>query len=486
MDKIPKTQVAERLKSENIWWNESKISQTYHKYLPRPYLQIFYPCIIKKNIQRAIVLMGPRRIGKTVLVHHAIQKLIDSGVPPKKICYISVDHPLYNGMDLESFLQAYQEAANIDYAKEECFIFFDEIQYLKDWEIYLKRLVDQHKNIRCIASGSAAAALRLKSIESGAGRFSNFLLPPLAFYEYMVLLKKTALVKSQQLQNGFVDKISTNDIQTLNQDFINYLNFGGYPEVALSLEIQKNPGQFVKSDIIDKVLLRDLPSLYGVHDIQELNYLFTTLAYNTAKEVSLEELSKGSGVAKNTIKRYVEYLEAAFLIKTIHRIDRTAKRFKRANFFKVYLTNPSMRTALFNLANENDEAMGHLVETAVFSHWFHTDSLLHYARWAKGEVDIVLLGPKQKAAWAIEVKWSDRYFSNVEELKSLIQFCHEQNLSRAMVTSKTIQNELHYKNVTLVFTPASLYCYKLGYNLIQGRSLLEGLTKDPQAQDSFL
>ena len=71
------------------------------------------------------------------------------------------------------------------------------------------------------------------------------------------------------------------DIDILNEEFVNYLNFGGYPEAVFSETIRQDPGQYIKSDIIDKVLLRDLPSLYGISDIQELNRLFTTLAYNT-------------------------------------------------------------------------------------------------------------------------------------------------------------------------------------------------------------
>ena len=61
----------------------------------------------------------------------------------------------------------------------------------------------------------------------------------------------------------------------------------------------------------------------------------------------MDELSKSSGVAKNTIRRYLEYLEAAFLIRRVYRVDQNAKRFKRAVTFKVYLANPSMRSALF-------------------------------------------------------------------------------------------------------------------------------------------
>src|SRR5262249_46852261 len=152
-------------------------------------------------------------------------------------------------------------------------------------------------------------------------------------------------------------------LNDLNSAFVHYLNFGGYPEVIFSEAIQADPARFIKSDIVDKVLLRDLPSLYGIQDIQELNYLFTTLAFNTANEVSLEELSKNSGVAKNTIKRYIEYLEAAFLIKIVHRIDRDCSRFQRANFFKVYLTNPSVRSALFSPLSQDDESIGNLAET---------------------------------------------------------------------------------------------------------------------------
>src|SRR5262249_2880578 len=145
--------------------------------------------------------------------------------------------------------------------------------------------------------------------------------------------------------------------------------------------------RFIKSDIIDKVLLRDLPSLYGIQDIQELNSLFTTLAFNTAQEVSLEALAQSSGVAKATLKRYIEYLEAAFLIRTVHRVDKNARYFQRAMAFKVYLTNPSMRTALFSALSADDANMGKLVETGVFSQIAF--GRIFYARWPTGEIDLV-------------------------------------------------------------------------------------------------
>jgi hypothetical protein len=363
----------------------------------------------------------------------------------------------------------------VDYKRDQVYVFFDEIQYLRNWEVHLKSAIDTYPNLKLVASGSAAAALRLKSQESGAGRFTDFLLPPLTFYEYIDLMNKTDMVKepSEDHQRRF---FSANAIELFNNEFINYLNFGGYPEVIFSPQIQADLGRFIKSDIVDKVLLRDLPSLYGIGDIQELNYLFTTLAFNTANEISLQELSKNSGVAKNTIKRYIEYLEAAFLIKIVHRVDHNAKRFRRANFFKVYLTNPTMRAALFSPMNADDNGIGSLAETAIFSQWFHSDETLHYARWDKGsdkgEVDLVKLAPEtQKLAWAAEVKWSDRYCEKLNELGGLIGFCHKNHLKSVLVTSRTKTLNCREQNLNIVFLPASVYCYSVGYNIIHSKDL---------------
>jgi predicted AAA+ superfamily ATPase len=424
--------------------------------------------------------MGPRRVGKTVMIHHSIQRLIEAGISPMNICYVSVDHPIYNALSLEQFLEHFKAATGVDYRKTECFVFFDEIQYLKNWEAHLKSLVDNYPNVKCTVSGSAAAALRLKSSESGAGRFTDFLLPPLTFHEYMVLLNLTDLVQVDDVARR--QRYRCRDIGELNRHFINYLNYGGYPEVVFSEEIQKDPGRFVKNDIIDKVLLRDLPGLYGIQDIQELNYLFTTLAYNTANEISLEELSKNSGVAKNTIKRYIEYLEAAFLVRMVHRVDRNARRFRRANFFKIYLTNPSIRAALFTPVIPPDDVMGSLVETAIFAQWFHSNSMLYYARWGKGEVDIVHLNEKQKAAWAVEAKWTDRFYDHPGELKSLLSFCRAQDMRRAMVTTETVTGSRMVKDVTLDYTPASVYCYILGLNIVRGKSASEVIAQASAAE----
>ncbi|MGD0010646.1 MAG: ATP-binding protein [Terriglobia bacterium] len=476
MRAISPEDIVQRVRIENPWWDGDHTISPFHQSMkPRAYFDLFLPLVKAQSVRRAVVLMGPRRVGKTVMIHHAIKALLDEGVPPKSICYLSVDHPIYNGLSLENLLNFYQQSSGVDYKSQRVYMFFDEIQYLRKWEVHLKSVVDTYPTIKCIASGSAAAALRLKSAESGAGRFTDFLLPPLTFYEYLRLLDKTSLLEDpprkvdQTLRNGF---FLAKNIEQLNEEFLSYLNFGGYPEVIFSPQIQADPARFIKSDIIDKVLLTDLPSLYGIGDIQELNHLFTTLAFNTANEISLGELSQNSGVAKNTIKRYIEYLEAAFLIKAVHRVDHNAKRFRRANFFKVYLTNPSMRAALFSPLKADDSATPSLAETSIFSQWFHSDTTLYYARWHDGEVDMLYLSPQQKVAWAVEVKWSDRYCDNPDELKSLLSFCQANGLKRVFVTSKTKTLTCNVGNIQIEFLPASTYCYTVGYNVIHGKKAL--------------
>lgn len=464
MLKIPKDKVLERIRGENPWWQEpGAIPAVFRGMRPRPYLRKILPLITQSEVHRAVVLMGPRRVGKTVLLHHAMQALIEGGTQPRQICYASIDHPLFNGLGLDDFIGLFREAVGLDPHAPGGFVVFDEIQYLRDWEVHLKTLVDSYPGLNITVSGSAAAALRLKSVESGAGRFTDCVLPPLTFYEYLVLLDLERLFDPAAAGTSLH---RSTDIDALNRAFVDYLNYGGYPEVVFSAQIRQDPGRFIKSDIIDKVLLRDLPSLYGIQDIQELNSLFTTLAYNTANEVSLEELASGSGVAKNTLKRYMEYLEAAFLVRIVHRVDKSARRFIRANFFKVYLTNPSIRAALFAPIGPDDPAIGAVVETAIFSQWFHSDATTHYARWNRGEVDIVHLDPNQRPDWAVEIKWSDRIVNHPEELKALTSFCRRHAIDRPLVTTRTIRAAGVQDGLRLDFAPASEYCLTLGRNIV--------------------
>jgi len=294
------------------------------------------------------------------------------------------------------------------------------------------------------------------------------LLPPLTFSEYLDLRgEPSEIAEDVDLPGSYW----LGDCQKLNAQFVEYVNYGGYPELALSDTVRSDPERFVRGDIVEKVLLRDLPQLYGIQNIQELNSLFTQLAFNTAEELSMESLAQNSGVGKITIQKYVEYLEAAFLIKRVFRVDQDGKRYQRDRRFKVYLTNPAMYTGLFGSRGADEPEFGHLVETAIFAQRFHEGTRLNYARWANAEyeVDLVETGQGLKPINAVEVKWSDHYAAYPERLKGLNKFAQHNKLPVVWATTKTLVSQ-HLIGGSLVRQwPAAALAYHYGRRAERGR-----------------
>lgn len=475
---IPLHEVQRRLALDNPWWRAGEGIDAQEAAWPRrAYFGQFARLVRETSVRRAVVLIGPRRVGKTVLLKHLIATLLDEGVAGTQVLFLSLDTPLYSGRSLESLPQLFTDLHHHAPGKP-LWVLFDEVQYLKDWEVHLKSLVDSYPAIRFVASGSAAAALRMKSRESGAGRFTEFMLPPLTFAEYLGFAgQEGALIRQADPTPGGAPAYLATDIHALNTEFVRYLNYGGFPEAVMNPAVRANPERFLRQDIVDKVLLKDLPSLYGIGDTQELNRFFNVLAFNTGGELSLEALSRHSAITKAKLSDYLEYLEAAYLIRRVHRIDDNALRLQRARTFKVYLTNPSIRAALFGMVTADDPAMGNLAETAVWSQWLHSTEVsraLHYARWKAGrqdlEVDIVALDPRtQKPRFAVEIKWSDRTPQALGDLRGLRELAARHALARTpLVTTRTTTALTEVDGTTIEFMPVALHCYTIARNLLRG------------------
>ncbi|MBY0509021.1 MAG: ATP-binding protein [Rhodospirillaceae bacterium] len=470
MQPISDADIRVRIASDNRGWENPDYEAPEANFARRVYFEPFKRLALNFDVKRATVLLGPRRVGKTVMIKQLMHDAVASGIAPSNILYVSVDTPIYSGISLEKFL-SFMPSSN---GNAKRVVIFDEIQYLRDWEIHLKDLVDSTTNIKFVASGSAAAALQLKSKESGAGRFSDFMLPPLTFYEFLLFLGEGEKhIRRIDAGPGTRPryKYEVTNIESLNTRFVDYLNYGGFPEAVVNEEVRRNPEQFIKNDIIDKVLLKDLPSLYGITGIQELNKLFSFLAYNAGNEASLENICQESGLSKPTIKRYIEYLESAFLIIKVSTVDDTCKTMKRERNFKIYLNNPSMRAALFAPVRADDgQRIGQLAECAIFSQWQHSSAFrsLKYARWKNdGEVDIVHLTGDQKPRWLGEIKWSDRIQSHWgEETKGLSSMLkRHKSITSAFFTTKTIEAESTLEGRRLTIYPSAAYCYLVGRNI---------------------
>lgn len=469
MQSISKADIHLRIQRDNPWWTDPDHVPPEAVFPRRVYFSPFRKLALNFDVRRATVLLGPRRVGKTVMIKQLIHEALCLGVKRQNVLYVSIDTPIYLGISLEEFL-TYLPVAE---TKESCVVIFDEIQYLRDWEIHLKDLVDNYAHVKFIASGSAAAALQLASKESGAGRFSDFMLPPLTFYEFLMFLNEDEkFIEQLERKVGVPPKYLIKDIKGLNDRFVDYLNFGGYPEAVTNEQIRNNPEQFIKNDIIDKVLLKDLPSLYGITGIQELNKLFSFLAYNAGNEASFENICQESGITKPTIRRYIEYLESAFLLIKVSTVDDNCKTMKRERNFKIYLNNPSMRAALFAPVKSDDsQKIGQLAESAIFSQWQHSPAFsnLRYARWRnEGEVDIVyLMGGNQKPLWIGEIKWSDRVATHPADETWALNWLTKRHdsIRHAVFTTKTHEGELNVNGIPVQVTPSAAYCYILGRNI---------------------
>jgi uncharacterized protein len=491
MQPISEGDVRLRIARDNPWWEKPDIALIESTYPRRQYFQLFKEQSLNFAIRRATVLLGPRRVGKTVMIKQLIHDAIQTGVSARNILYVSIDTPIYMGISLENFL-SYMPASKDTTGG---LVIFDEIQYLQNWEVHLKDLVDHHPSIKFVASGSAAAALQLKSRESGAGRFSDFMLPPLTFYEFLKFIHEDEkhIKKAVTHKDGVASETwEIIDIEALNNRFVDYLNYGGYPEAVLNEQIRSNPERFIKDDIIDKVLLKDLPVLYGITGIQELNKLFSVLAYNAGSEASFENISQESGITKPTIKRYIEYLESAFLLIKISTVDDNCKAMKRERNFKIYLNNPSMRAALFAPVQAADpQRIGQLAESAVFAQWQHSThfSNLRYSRWRnEGEVDIVYLNPgNQKPEWIGEIKWSDQIENNeYGELRGLTNLIKKhKSIRNAFFTTRTISNELQIDGRSVRVIPCAVYCYVVGRNLTSQINVPVILENAPNQSEMF-
>ena len=124
-------------------------SKTYKRFA-------FYEAMKRLNqtdIRRTVVLTGTRRVGKTTIQYQMIEALLQSGVPPQKIVFISMDHPMLKLSAMNEILECYHE--NI-YPDQDVYYFFDEIQYAQDWDKWLKAIYDMQPDTKMVATGSAS------------------------------------------------------------------------------------------------------------------------------------------------------------------------------------------------------------------------------------------------------------------------------------------------------------------------------------------
>lgn len=466
-----KEQILKVLRSFNPWWMTGSV----HPDFTKEYRRFAYHEAMKRldqtDLRRTVVLTGTRRVGKTTIQYQMIDTLLRRGIQPQRIVFISMDHPMLKLSGFNDILECYHE--NV-WAGQDCYYFFDEVQYASDWDKWMKTIYDTQPETQMVATGSASPALIKGSTESGAGRWSVIQVPTLSFYEYCALIgvevpelgpeiRPTAFAHmSQQERTGVMLKLGA-----VQNHFNRYLQVGGFPELALASN-DRLAQQIMREDVVDKVLKRDLPSLYNIRSATELERIFLYLCNVSSDIVSFAAIAKElDGVSRPTVENYIKYLESANLIYLSYPVELGGQKILKAQP-KIYIADAAIRNAVLmddDVLTDPIE-LGKMVETAVYKHvaafYYQRATRVGYYRGGKKgkEIDVVVDYPNVKNI-LIEVKY--REHAPLPNDSAICELCGEASAA-IVVTKRADDYGVHNapSGKELIRIPAFAFLYLLG------------------------
>jgi len=472
-DFFGKNEVLAVLKGFNPWWDGGHVSVPPFKRLAydacRRYLE-------DTKLRRAVLLSGPRRVGKTTILNQIAGDLVKEGNRPSGILYLSLDHPLLKLQRLPSILAVYHE--NIHPEGEPATLLLDEVQYSGDWDLELKQLIDHKPQYRILATGSASVVHRQTLAESGVGRWVEVPIPTLSFYEFSQMagaeapgidpgLRPTDLF-AMDAQGEF--PAIRRALRSLLPLFGSYLLVGGFPETASHLDDVPLCQRLLREDVVERVLKRDMAELFRIRNVGDLERLFLYLCIHSGGILAVQTCARQLGTTAVTVSNHLEALQRANLIYRLGPYELGGKKVLKARH-KIYLADAALRNAVLLRGKEtltNPDEMGPVVETAVLKHlyaYYYRDTpTISYWRDAKTgkEVDVIVSSPAY--VFPAEIKYREQ--ASLTPKAGLVEFCRHADVKQAFWITKPDQEfgVTTFPGVTAKFlqVPAHIFLYLLG------------------------
>lgn len=262
-----------------------------------------------------ITLIGPRRVGKTVLMKQTINHLISEGYSRKNILFFSFDEEIKEPLEL---LTAWEEMTGRKIRGNNFFIFFDEIQKLENWATKIKLIYD-NLGIKIFLSGSASLEVR-KSSESLAGRSIDMSIKPLSFEEYLMFAgKQHSEIEEEEWKN-----------------YIFYMH-RQLPELAIYPSLDSK--EYLTS-IAKKVIYEDAKKYYGVEESDVIEGIFKLICRDPGQIISISDLAKDFGISRVTASNYLHALEKSFLVRKLYNFSKNARKIEvKAKKYYPYYTS---------------------------------------------------------------------------------------------------------------------------------------------------
>ncbi len=325
---------------------------------------------------KVITLVGIRRSGKTYLLYETMRRLQAQGVDRRRLVYLNFEDdrllPI-KPSELDLILRAHEELYP-EVAGQKKYFFFDEVQNAPRWETFVRRLDDTDEG-EIYVTGSSSQLLARELATGLRGRSISYEVFPLSFPEFLAF---------KALKHESYSRASESRMAAALTE---YLNLGGLPEVVLA-DPALRPR--ILKEYVDLVFYKDLVERYRVANPLVLRQLLKHCLGHPAALLNTHKLyndfrSRGFELSKDTLYKYLGYLEESYLIFPMHVADRSIRK-QAVNPKKLHVVDWALG---YPFVPEKTIDAGRKLETAVFLHWRRQREDLGYLTGER-EIDLVV------------------------------------------------------------------------------------------------
>ena len=378
----------------------------------------------KSSSDFIVIITGIRRCGKSVLLTQFKKNQNENDY------YINFDDDRLHTFNLDDFEKLYETL--IDLFGVQSTFYFDEIQNVVGWELFVRRLNDYSNKI--YITGSNANLLSKELGTHLTGRYLTIELYPASFKEFLRFNDLTVT------ENDYYNREKTVLIQ---KRFKDYVTDGGFFKY-----LQTNDKDFFKI-LYDNILYRDIIVRYKLSHEKGIKDIFYYLTSNIAKEFSYTTLKKISDIASvTTIKDYISYLENSYLLFTINRYDVSLKK-QLINPKKVYIIDTGFANSI---SFKFSEDYGRLLENIVFLELKRNGLEIYYHKQKKECDFIIKEGLDIIQAIQVTKSLSD-INTNKREIDGLIEAMKVHNLKEGLILTDEEENELIQDGFKIIVKP---------------------------------
>lgn len=267
---------------------------------------------------KVVLLYGPRRVGKSWL----LDRLIETVRSDETVKLLSGEDRLVQ----EALSSRVIEQLKLFVEAKTTLLVVDEAQRVPDIGLNLKLLVDHRPDLKIVASGSASFDLAQQVGEPLTGRKTTHHLYPVWARE----------------------EIDTFGMQYHQSLLEQRLILGGYPELY-GIDSERDRRDYLH-ELVDSYLLRDILALDNIRNARKLTDLLTLLAFQIGGEVSLNELGTQLELHRDTVSRYLDLLEKAFVIRNVRGFSRNLRK-EVTKTSRYYFYDNGIRNAVINNFN---------------------------------------------------------------------------------------------------------------------------------------